>query len=59
MSWVGLGVSSHRAPMIFNFFNFFRAESKTGDGKMNEENGYRVTMPFMVTVLCAHLNRRI
>jgi hypothetical protein len=35
-----------------------RADEETADdGK--QENGYRVTMPFMVTIFCAYLNGRV
>ena len=34
-------------------------EGTTDDRRKKEENGYRVTMPFMVTIFCAHLNGRI
>jgi len=41
---------------IWQLVNILLIDTKDGE-KMTA--GYRVTMPFMITVLCAHLNRRL
>ncbi|MDG6899517.1 MAG: transposase [Nitrososphaerota archaeon] len=45
------------AMVLYNLWQLVNMQLATG--RRREADGYRVTMPFMVTVLCAHLNGRL
>ena len=46
------------AMVLCNLWQLVNLQLATGR-RRREADGYRVTMPFMVTVLCAHLNGRL
>ena len=46
------------AMVLYNLWQLVNMQLATGR-RRREADGYRVTMPFMVTVLCAHLNGRL
>jgi hypothetical protein len=51
------------AMILYNLWQainlMLRSEDRSTRDKKEKEKGYRVTMPFMVTIFCAHLNGRI
>lgn len=49
------------AMILYNLWQAVNLMLRAGErhGEMTEEGRYRVTIPFMVTIFCAHLNRRL
>jgi len=51
------------AMILYNLWQtinlILRDEDRSAGDKDKKEKGYRVTMPFMVTIFCAHLDHRI
>ena len=42
---------------LWQLVNMILVDTENGERRMT--GGYRVTMPFMITILCAHLNGRL
>lgn len=47
------------AMVLYNLWQAVNMALAAGSARRRRTDGYRVTMPFMVTVLCAHLNGRL
>ena len=47
------------AMVLYNLWQAVNMTLAAGSERRRRKDGYRVTMPFMVTVLCAHLNGRL